>query len=320
MVANVEMMAYAGETPWHTIGTKVSEDILSKDMLTQSSLDWTVEQWPIQAIGENGTFANIGDLQANMRIFPDGSNSYLGSVGAYTHPLQNSDVFAALDPFVENGLAKWETAGSLDSGRKVWAMLRIVGGDNEIRPNDYVASYATITNYHDGKGSVRVGFTPIRIVCANTMVLAHNDKASKLIRINHSKHVKTRVDDIVSTMDVVKNEFAMSSEKYRYLASRKSINSSDLEKFTRIVFGIDEDTPKMQLTASQRDRIAVTQELFEFGRGNLGESWYDAYNAVTEYLSHVAGRSVETRYDSLWYGHAMNISQKALDTAFALAG
>jgi phage/plasmid-like protein (TIGR03299 family) len=313
----VENMAFVGELPWHELGTKVSEGISSADMLKEAGLDWIVEQWSMAATNGDKRLI-VDDCQHNVRIMPDGSISSLGSVGHKTHVLQNADAFSALDPYVQAGQATWETAGSLDNGRKVWAMLRIKDSDSIIRGNDRHACYAMITNPHDGSGSVRVGFSEVRIVCANTLRLAVNDKASKLIRINHSQHVTQRVNDVAETMDLVRREFAMSAEKYSWLATRKSINRSDLEKYTRIVFSLG-DKPTIDLSNQSKGLIMTIEQLFENGKGNIGESWYDAYNAVTEYLSHKAGRTVENRYNSLWYGSGVKVNQLALDTAFELA-
>lgn len=315
----VENMAFVGETPWHKLGTPVDSSISSADMLRQAGLDWQVEQWSIAATNGEGGRILVDDAKHNVRVLPDGSFSSLGTVGSHTHVLQNVDAFAAFDQYIESGQAQWETAGSLDEGRKVWVLARINCGDIEIRKDDSIASFLTLTNPHDGSGSVRIGFTPIRIVCANTMRMAHNSKASKLIRINHSSKVKTRVDDIAATMDLIRCEFVLSAEKYAFLASCKSINSTDLANYSRIVFGIDDSTPFRDLPKQSQTKLRKIEELFVAGKGNDGSSWYDAYNAVTEYLSHYAGRTVQTRYDSLWYGTSANISQHALDTALSMA-
>lgn len=314
----VENMAFAGETPWHNLGTKVDESISSAEMLKLSGLDWVVEQWPLAATDGTNRIL-VSDANHNVRKFPDGTFSSLGTVGNKTHVLQNVDAFAAFDRYIESGQATWETAGSLDSGRKVWVLARIVHGDIEIRSNDQIASFLTITNPHDGSGAVRIGFTPIRIVCANTMRMAHSSNASKLIRVTHSSKVQKRVEDIATTMDLIRAEFAMSAEKYQFLASCKSINSSDLANYGRIVFGIDDTTAFNDLPKQSRTKLDKVEQLFRYGKGNNGSSWYDAYNAVTEYLSHYAGRSNETRYESLWYGTNANLSQHALDTALSMA-
>lgn len=318
MVHLVENMAFVGQIPWHGLGTQVDGSISSAEMLKQSGLDWHVEQWPLSATDGDKRIL-IEDAQHNVRRMSDGSISSLGTVGNRTHVLQNVDAFAAFDQYIENGQATWETAGSLDNGRKVWVLARIAHADIEIRANDAIASFLTLTNPHDGSGSVRIGFTPIRIVCANTMRMAHNSKQSKLIRINHSSKVRQRVDDIAETMDLIRQEFAMSAERYQFLANCKSINSTDLANYSRIVFGINDTTPFRDLPKQSQTKLRKIEQLFTAGIGNNGSSWYDAYNAVTEYVSHHAGRNVETRYDSLWYGSNANLSQFALETALAMA-
>ena len=49
MAHMVETMAYAGQLPWHGLGTRVSENISVDDMLKESGLDWEVQKVPAYA-------------------------------------------------------------------------------------------------------------------------------------------------------------------------------------------------------------------------------------------------------------------------------
>ena len=42
---------------------------------------------------------------------------------------------------------------------------------------------------------------------------------------------------------------------------------------------------------------------------------WQAYNAVTEYLTHEHGRSEDTRLNSQWFGASANVNRKALSMA-----
>ena len=48
-------MAYAGDLPWHGLGTKVSNDLTPEQMLKAAGLDWTVD--PVEL------FANVDGKQ-----------------------------------------------------------------------------------------------------------------------------------------------------------------------------------------------------------------------------------------------------------------
>jgi phage/plasmid-like protein (TIGR03299 family) len=97
-------------------------------------------------------------------------------------PLQNDQAFQFFDPFVSSGLVTLETAGSLREGKRVWILARIAeNSDVGIVGDDIVRKYLLLSNSHDGTTAVRVGFTPIRVVCANTLAMAVRNGQSQLI-------------------------------------------------------------------------------------------------------------------------------------------
>ena len=122
-------------------------------------------------------------------------------------------------------------------------------------------------------------------------------------------------------MNLANQEFETTAEEYRFLASR-SINTEDLNKYVRIVLGVH-DKEQEDLSTRSKNIITTIEELFEDGKGNnlpgVSGTYWAAYNAVTEYLNYSKGRTTENRMDSLWFGQNGNLSQKALETAVALA-
>ena len=69
MSALVETMAYAGEVPWHGLGTKVPNDISTNDMLQQSGLDWSVEKQPTFTVNQvpTGSFALVRNTDNKVK-------------------------------------------------------------------------------------------------------------------------------------------------------------------------------------------------------------------------------------------------------------
>src|SRR5262249_13279464 len=126
----------------------------------------------------------------------------LGVVGMQYRALQNMDAFTWFSPFLDAGLASLHTGGSLCDGRKVWLLARIEPKPLVLGDGDEIQKFVLLSNSHDGTTSVRVGFTPIRVVCANTLSLAHADKAgSKLIRVRHTR----RLDENLAALQEVIN-------------------------------------------------------------------------------------------------------------------
>ena len=164
MSANVETMFYVREKPWHGLGTMVAEAPASADALIWAGLDWQVLQKNVQT--EDGGW--IAGYKANVRS-TDGR--VLGIVSDRYKVVQNQDAFQFTDELLGEGVT-YETAGSLQMGRKVWMLARMP--QRYIIAGDEIAPYLVIMNSHDGSSGVKVAMTPIRVVCQNTLNLALN--------------------------------------------------------------------------------------------------------------------------------------------------
>ena len=122
MAANVESMFYVRETPWHGLGVRVNEAPASKEALTASGLDWNVIQEPIYTETEE----LIKGYKANVR---DSDRRVLGVVTDRYKVIQNTEAFAFTDSLLGEGV-RYETAGSLQGGRKVWLLAHM--------PHEYI--------------------------------------------------------------------------------------------------------------------------------------------------------------------------------------
>ena len=318
MSHEVEKMVFAGATPWHGLGTQIDEATTFWDAFQQAGLDWEVKTEPIYRKALDGTLGDAVKAQASVR---QSDNRVLGVVGPRWTPLQNRDAFKVFEPMVDSGDLTLHTAGSLRGGERVWVLCQLGLDNSEIVRGDEVAKFALLSNGHDGKLAVHFGFTPIRVVCANTEAMARGSEASKLIRVRHHRFVKDNVEKLRDIMNVANQEFETTADQYRYLAGR-DINSSDLEKYVKIVLDVH-NQKEDDISTRTKNIIGTITDLFENGRGNdlpgVAGTYWAAYNAMTEYLNYSKGRNNENRMDSLWFGQNGNLSQKALDTATALA-
>lgn len=317
MPAAVESMTYFGETPWHGEGEKLDGTESTLEVMQKAGLDWPVETSPLYRQMPDGSYREVA-AQVSYRAT---DNRDLGVVGPRWTPLQNADAFSVFEPLVESGDMAWHTAGSLRDGERVWVLCQLALQNSEIVPGDEISKFALLSNGHDGKLAVHFGFTPIRVVCANTEALARNSKASKLIRVRHHRFVKENVEKLRDIMNLANQEFEATCDEYRFLASR-SINSDDLKKYVKIVFK-QNDKDDEDISTRSSNIMAQVVNLFETGKGNdlpgVEGTWWAAYNAVTEYLNYEKGRNTANRLDSLWFGQNGNQSRDALAQAVALA-
>lgn len=311
MAHMIESMMSVREKPWHGLGTVLADPPTIEDGLRLAGLDWTVSRRRL--------FTLDGKQAPAFAIVRDSDGSVLGAVGERYQPLQNVEAFQFFAPFIESGEAKLETAGSLAGGSRVWVLARLNRSPMQIAPDDEVVKYLLLSNSHDGSLAVRVGFTPVRVVCNNTLTLAHASKDSQLIRVKHSSGVLTNLQNIRDTVDAVNARFEATAEQFRRLAV-KDINQADLERYVRRVLGAGDKQPSSRL----RNIIDKITGLFEAGAGNNTQytrgSWWSAYNGVTEWLSHERGKSQDSRLASLWYGEAAALNAQALAIALDMAG
>jgi phage/plasmid-like protein (TIGR03299 family) len=188
-----------------------------------------------------------------------------------------------------------------------------------IAAGDEVEKYLLLSHSHDGTLAVRAGFTPIRVVCQNTLSMAHGTDASKLIRVRHTGDVLENLFAIREVMDLANQEFEATAEQYRRLA-RKSINQADLHRYVRRVLKIEEqDAPGTRT----RNIIEEIVGLAEAGRGNdlpsVRGTYWAAYNGVSEWLTHERGRTSDNRLNSLWFGDGASTNRHALEVALDMA-
>ena len=314
--------AYVGETPWHLKGNEVAEEVANDIplFLASSGLDWKAEKVPLCEVdtGEMVDFYAVRRLTDGKRI---------GLVGPNYQILQNESAFEWFKPFLEAGEARLHTAGALCEGSRVWVLAKLNREPMVIAEGDEVEKYLLLSHAHDGTLAVRVGFTPIRVVCANTLAMAHSDNASKLLRVKHGKNLHENLLNIRAIVDTANQEFEATAEQYRLLVN-KQINQKDLQRYVKTVFGFDpdEDVKRTRSKHIMEDVIG----LCEAGKGNtlasVRNTYWTAYNGVTEYLAYEYAKPkkkdddrVDNRLNSLWFGVNAKMNKDALKVATEMA-
>ena len=290
MVAAVETMAYAGEVPWHGLGVEVIDDLTPEQMLVKAGIDWNVVERPTY-VDMDGELIPTG----KKALVRDSDNRVLTEVGPNWEPLQNSEAFEFFTDFVMAGDMKMNTAGSLKDGQIVWGLAKVSDGFTLFGGDD-VESFLLFSNPHQYGKSINVMFTPIRVVCNNTLTMALGQDVQSRITVNHCR--KFDAEAVKETMGLVATKMDTYKEAAEFLGSKR-YNNKSLEKFMGEVFGVKpKDENEITRTAQKVMDLVEDQPGSKFARG----SWWQAYNAVTYYADHVSGRSADTRLQSSWFG------------------
>lgn len=301
---------FANEPAWHRLGTVLENPPTIQQAIIESGLDWTVLKEPIYRMVEG----QPQEIKTHKHLVRDTDQSVLGVVSNRYTPLQNHQAFGFFDFLLHEGSVTLEAAGSLKKGRKVWVLARINESGLDIQHGDEVRPYLLLHNSHDGSGAVWIQFTPIRVVCQNTLSWAassrHEDEAAKkAIRIRHTASIQEQLAIAKQTLEFSKQQFSQTIAGYRRMAM-KPVTGSLLRDYVAQVLETDSPT---QTTAWKS-----IVENFAAGRGNQGLSLWDAYNGVTEWIDHQRGRSEATRLESAWFGSGANLRDKAHLEALAL--
>jgi phage/plasmid-like protein (TIGR03299 family) len=312
MTAAVDQMMFVGETPWHGLGNKVDASIGISEAIESAGLNWEVGLKDLQTVD--------GISVSHRATYRKDNNSILGVVGPRYTPLQNQSAFDWFQPFLDANECSLHTAGSLHDGEKVWVLAQLNRDSVDIVPGDEVCKFILLSNSHNGTTAIRVGYTPIRVVCANTMAMAHNNTASKLIRIRHTRRSASHLEQVRDIMDNINAEFEATAEQFKFLAS-KSFNQKDIERYVKVMLGIEKTANEDIKTRTQNimSDIMARIEGPKQSAANVRGTWWAAYNGFNEYLNYGKGRTADNRIDSLWFGQNANENNKALNKAMDFA-
>jgi phage/plasmid-like protein (TIGR03299 family) len=312
------MFSASGKVPWHGLGVVLNEPPTIEEGIIKAGLDWEVDLQPL--------YLKDGRATRQFATVRKTDGSILGYVGPGYHVLQNRDAFGWFQPFLDSGTVSLETAGSLRGGRRVWVLASTKVDPVEVVPGDPVVTYLLLAHSHDGTTSISVGITNIRVVCANTLASALRSKSSKLIRVYHTKGAQDALNSVREIIDVVHHEFVATAEQYKAL-TRKAVDQRTIKAYVRRVFVpqfIDDaatDEQVAEQTTCARvlpDVIRLYESVDGASINGVNGTMWGAYNAVSAYLSHERGRSQDGRVDSLWFGEARAINERALKIALTM--
>ena len=308
---------------WHGLGTVVQDAPTTADALRLAELDWPVETVPAFA-DIDGEHIPAPDARHVIRRRNGFAPDILGTVGSRFEPLQNRDAFRWFDPLIGDGDMTLEAAGSVRDGRNVWILARVANVDDvQVGRNaaDIVSPYLLLSNAHDGSRAVTVTFTPIRVVCWNTLSAAHSradSKGSGAVRIRHTASLTANLAALRDRIDIEARNFESKALVWNELAAADVTSSAAAERYVRTVFGKPDENGDLPPVRAERH----VAELFLDGPGadSAGRTWFGLYMAATHYIDHLRGRNESSRLASSWFGDGAELRAKAERVAVELAG
>lgn len=275
MAANVETMFYVRETPWHGLGTRVIEAPGSEDALELAGLNWKVRQEPIYT--DNNLL--IPGYKANVRDLDD---KVLGVVTDRYKVVQNDEAFAFTDGLLGEGV-RYETAGALLDGRKVWILARmprefIINGEQ-------ISPYLVFSNTHDGSGAIKVAVTPIRVVCNNTLNLALST-AKRSWSMVHTGDVQGKMEEAKQTLFMAEKYMSRLGREFETLR-KIELTDRQVMDYIKLLLPYENEDNSLHVRNINRLREDMQKRYFDApDLKDVGNNAYRFVNAVSDFATH----------------------------------
>lgn len=309
---------YYGEAPWHRTGQKLDAPATAEEAIAAAGLDYEISLTDVATV--DGMM--VPKTKAVVRY---DNQTVLGTVSDRYCVVQNRQAFGFLDAVVADGGLRYHTAGALGRGEKIFLLAKLPGHLRVLNSDDVVDKYLLLANSHDGSSALRVLFTPVRVVCQNTLSMALRQGHGQGVSIRHNGDLAGKIRDAQRVLGLATRFYDDAQAKIDRLASI-SPTPAQLDTYFKVLYPdpiLGDDNGRARQT---RERL---QELFTTGIGHdmpgIKGSWWVAYNAVTEMLDHrtYRGRTeaerATNRLQSIWWGTAAKVKEQAFEAALDLA-
>ena len=247
----------------------------SREALQIAGLDWKVFQEPIYTAGKEP----IQGFKVNVR---DIDRKVLGVVSDRYKIVQNQEAFSFTDELLGEGV-RYETAGSLQNGRKVWLLARM--------PHEYIISGERITPYlvffnsHDGSGAIKAALTPIRVVCQNTLNLALST-AKRSWSMIHTGNIQGKIQEARDTLFMAEKYMDSLGKEFENLRKKK-LSDKQVQEYIEILLPIEDGSTPQQIRNMKRLREDLKLRYFDApDLKDVGNNSYRFVNAVSDFATH----------------------------------
>jgi phage/plasmid-like protein (TIGR03299 family) len=341
------------EKAWHGLGQIISSYPTSEEAIIQAGLNYEVEKRPLftydtennklkssrQNSGNNPN-SNSGNKNAGL-IAPEievpdyyatvrnDTEQVLGVVGNDYEVVQNVNAFSFFDAIVASRKdILYETAGALGKGERIFITAKLpdyikVGRD------DLIEQYLLLTTSHDGLGSISIAFTPVRIVCQNTLNAAMKN-SSNTVKI---RHTASAAEKLKSARQILGSSMlqAVELEAVFNRWARVKITDREVKRLIQLAMAPNREAPVNPQNEKQEEFSTVfnntVSSVMEYALTSPSQqevttkgTLFGAYNAVTGYFQNVRDyKDEEARFKSILYGAGLQKSQAAFDLCAGFA-
>lgn len=331
---------FAGKPAWHGLGVTVDRAATSVEAIKLAGLDWTVEK-----VQNSYTWKGIEHKSDSHTVLRGDTGAKLGTVGARYQPIQNAQAFDFIDSVLGEFGARYETAGSLYGGTRVWMLVKLPKASFTVNGDDRTDAYGLFSNCHDGSGAGWFFPTTVRVECANTQRQAIAGKGAAALKIRHTGSIKSKIEDAKQALGLAVKTIGAYAEKAEAMVAARVDARAYAASVLEAALGISDEQARlgaealadaMDATEEEAKTLAATiekrntmlddiLERYESTRCRPAGSVWAAYNAVTEHANHAkpareakdAMTRASRRFENVLTGEADALSQIAYTQAVA---
>ena len=306
MAALVETMYSTREKPWHGLGTVVREAPTSENALRLAGLDWNVVQESIYTPFRE----KIEGFKANVR---DTDRKVLGVVSDRYKVVQNVEAFSFTDELLGHGV-RYETAGSLSGGRRVWLLARLPR--EYIIAGERISPYLVFSNTHDGSGSVKVAVTPVRVVCNNTLNLAL-ETAQRSFSMVHTGNISDKITEARDTLFKAESYMDRLGAEFEQLHQQK-VTDAEVQKYIELLIPMESNATRTQEKNVNRLREDLAMRYYDApDLQKVGKNAYRFINAVSDFATHAEPLRRTANYNENLFSRTVD-GNPMIDRAYQL--
>lgn len=315
------------EKAWHGLGQVLEDYPTAAEAITLAGLDYQVVKQPIFTQTQEyqiGVTDEMQEIKSHFATMRTDTNQILGIVGSKYEVVQNSEAFTFFDALAtpENGI-QYETAGALGDGEKIFITAKMPEVI-KVGRKDIIEEYIFLTTSHDGSGSIMAAFTPIRIVCNNTLNMALKNH-SNAVYIKHTANASEKLKEAARIISIA-DKTSLTLELLFNSWAKVKLNDMEVKKLINLAMAPNKEV---------FEAVATNNKAFEFSRQYeevCGQVWeyaqssptqqlettagtlFGAYNAVTGYYQNVNQYKTPTaKLNSIMFGTGLDRTKKAFE-------
>ena len=326
------------ERAWHGLGKIVDRYPTSAEAIRYAGLDYLVEKRPLFTYDTDNHYGDTGLIIPEIRVpnyfatVRTDTEDVLGVVGKDYEIVQNINAFEFFDAIVGGGDGiLYETAGALGLGERIFITAKLPDYIR-IGKDDLIEQYLFLTTSHNGLGSITAAFTPVRIVCNNTLNAALGNR-SNAVKIRHTSSANDRIKQAHTLMGIsssITNELNGLLNHW----AKVRINDAELKKLIQIAMAPNKEVLQ-NLQSGEADELSanytnIVDKVYEYALSSPTQQTettagtvFGAYNSVTGYFQNVRNyKNDEAKFKSIIEGTAKMRGQKAFSLCrdFAIHG